>query len=243
VAAVFLLFWLLIPCLFRLIFPPYLTSPFFFVAFSQYSTGSLNYCLSSWSHCSIFAEMYCVLLSKIFLSFSCCSILSLPCWSSFRASHSSRKPCHIVVMNEVAHNFRNTYTVLLVCPSTVSRTRATAPLRRSLTMATKKPPVDPPDTDSYGEDSSYGTHSEAIGHDSAESSESFDSNSEENEYVERPLAPEPKVHPAQVTVIKDGNGLCFLANLLIRRYHRFRARRLRAGFSCGLYRRESVPAT
>jgi hypothetical protein len=88
-----------------------------------------------------------------------------------------------------SNNFRNTYAVLLVCPSTVSRTSATAPLRRSLTMATKKPPVvqlilptltmatkkppvDPPDTDSYGEESSYGTHSEAIGHNSAESSES-----------------------------------------------------------------------
>ena len=121
----------------------------------------------------------------------------------------------IAVKSCVAYNFRNTYAVLLVCPSTLSRTSATAPLRRSLTMATKKPPVDPPDTDSYGEESSYGTHSEAIGHNSAESSESFDANSEEIEYVERPLAPEPKVHPVQVTVIKDGNGSRFLANLLI----------------------------
>jgi hypothetical protein len=49
---------------------------------------------------------------------------------------------------------------------------------------------------------------------SAKSSESFDSNSEEIEYVEHPLAPEPRIHPVQVTVIKDGNGLRFLANLL-----------------------------
>ena len=82
-------------------------------------------------------------------------------------------------------------------------------------MVTKKPPVDPPDTDSYGEESSYGTHSEAIGHNSAKSSECFDANSEEIEYVERPLAPEPKVHPVQVTVMKNGNGSRFLANLLI----------------------------
>jgi hypothetical protein len=45
--------------------------------------------------------------------------------------------------------------------------------------------------------------------------ESFDANSKDIECVERPLAPEPKVHPVQVIVIKDGNGLRFLANLLI----------------------------
>ena len=122
--------------------------------------------------------------------------------------HSLLSPAGSIILE-----IRNSY--YWFCPSTVSRTRATAPLRRSLTMVTKKPPVDPPDTARHGEESSFDTQSEVSGHNSAESSESFDSNSDENEYVERPMAPKAGVHPVQLTVFKDGNVSRFLSNLLI----------------------------
>ena len=85
-------------------------------------------------------------------------------------------------------------------------------------MEKKKIPVDPPDTVSGDEDSSTGTHSEASGHNRAESSESSDTNYEETdeiEYVQRPAAPKAGVHPVQVKVFNDNNVSRFLSELLI----------------------------
>ena len=81
-------------------------------------------------------------------------------------------------------------------------------------MAKKKSAASSPDTEPPEGEGAASVDPDVARHNSADNSESIDSNSAEYSFG-APSQPGPRIHPAIFVVMKDGNILRFLSNLIV----------------------------